>query len=66
MKSICMNYSDQSEMSAALIDLVESGANLLRAVDCLLRDMQTLSTLSSELNVDGSLLCTLFIEYVMC
>ncbi|XP_064385034.1 uncharacterized protein LOC135333939 isoform X4 [Halichondria panicea] len=37
---------DQSEETAALVDLVENGANLLRAVDCLLRDIHTLSGVS--------------------
>ncbi|XP_064384761.1 uncharacterized protein LOC135333677 isoform X2 [Halichondria panicea] len=40
------NCLDQSEETAALVDLVENGANLLRAVDCLLRDMRTLSGVS--------------------
>ncbi|XP_064385275.1 uncharacterized protein LOC135334138 [Halichondria panicea] len=39
---------DQSEETAALIDLVENGANLLRAVDRLLRDMHTLSGVSGN------------------
>ncbi|XP_064385250.1 uncharacterized protein LOC135334123 isoform X3 [Halichondria panicea] len=38
--------TDQSEETAALVDLVENGANLLRAVDCLLRDIHTLSGVS--------------------
>ncbi|XP_064385076.1 uncharacterized protein LOC135333972 [Halichondria panicea] len=37
---------DQSDETAALVDLVENGANLLRAVDCLLRDIHTLSGVS--------------------
>ncbi|XP_064384971.1 uncharacterized protein LOC135333882 isoform X4 [Halichondria panicea] len=39
---------DQSEETAALVDLVENGANLLRAVDCLLRDIHTLSGVSGN------------------
>ncbi|XP_064384769.1 uncharacterized protein LOC135333680 isoform X3 [Halichondria panicea] len=34
---------DQSEEAAALVDLVENGANLLRAVDLALREIDTLS-----------------------
>ncbi|XP_064389781.1 uncharacterized protein LOC135337743 [Halichondria panicea] len=37
---------DQSEETAALVDLVDNGANLLRVVDCLLRDIRTLSGVS--------------------
>ncbi|XP_064389780.1 uncharacterized protein LOC135337741 isoform X5 [Halichondria panicea] len=37
---------DQSEETAALVDLVDNGANLLRTVDCLLRDIRTLSGVS--------------------
>ncbi|XP_064384980.1 uncharacterized protein LOC135333886 isoform X2 [Halichondria panicea] len=37
---------DQSDETAALVDLVENGANLLRTVDCLLRDIHTLSGVS--------------------
>ena len=48
---------DHSEKSAALDDLVESGARLLRAVDCLLRYMQTLRVLRGEFNCDISCLC---------
>ncbi|XP_064385255.1 uncharacterized protein LOC135334125 isoform X2 [Halichondria panicea] len=40
--------TDQSEETAALVDLVENGANLLRAVDCLLRDIHTLSGVSGN------------------
>ncbi|XP_064404111.1 uncharacterized protein LOC135349511 isoform X2 [Halichondria panicea] len=39
---------DQSDETAALVDLVENGANLLRAVDCLLRDIHTLSGVSGN------------------
>ena len=38
-----MVYTDQSEEAAALVDLVENGANLLRAVDLALREIDTLS-----------------------
>ncbi|XP_064384748.1 uncharacterized protein LOC135333670 isoform X2 [Halichondria panicea] len=41
-------HEDQSEETAALVDLVENGANLLRAVDCLLRDIHTLSAVSGN------------------
>ncbi len=47
-------YTDQSEETAALVDLVENGANLLRAVDCLLRDMRTLSGVSGECTLSES------------
>ncbi len=40
---ISMVYTDQSEEAAALVDLVENGANLLRAVDLALREIDTLS-----------------------
>ncbi|XP_064384751.1 uncharacterized protein LOC135333672 isoform X2 [Halichondria panicea] len=40
------NCLDRSEETVALVDLVENGANLLRAVDCLLRDIHTLSGFS--------------------
>ena len=40
--------TDQAEKIAALVDLVESGTGLLRTVDYLLRDMQTLSVVVSE------------------
>ncbi len=38
-----LNDTDQSEETAALVDLVESGANLLRTVDSLLKDVQRLT-----------------------
>ena len=40
--------TDQSEKVAALEDLVEGGANLLRTVDGLLRDIQTLGDIDIE------------------
>ena len=40
--------TDQSEETAALVDLVESGAGLLRTVDRLLRDMKILSAVDGE------------------
>ena len=40
---------DQSEETAALMDLIESGTNLLRTIVHLLKDVQTLSEMSSEL-----------------
>ena len=43
-----LSFSDQSEETAALADLVENGANLLRSVDCLLTDIHTLSGFSGE------------------
>ncbi len=45
---LILNDTDQLEETAALVDLVENGANLLRAVDCLLRDIHTLSGVSGE------------------
>ncbi len=45
---LILNDTDQLEETAALVDLVENGANLLRAVDCLLRDIRTLSGVSGE------------------
>ena len=39
---------DQSEETAALVDLVESGASLLRTVNNLLEDLQTLSAVNSK------------------
>ena len=48
MLALILNGTDQSEETAALVDLVENGANLLRAVDCLLRDIHTLSGVSGE------------------
>ena len=50
MLALILNGTDQSEETAALVDLVENGANLLRAVDCLLRDIHTLSGVSGEFN----------------
>ena len=43
-----MVRTDQSKETAALVDLVKNGANLMRAVDCLLRDIRTLSGVSGE------------------
>ena len=40
--------TDQSEETDALVNLVESGADLLKTVSCLLRDMQTLSVVESK------------------
>ena len=56
MLALILNGTDQSEETAALVDLVENGANLLRAVDCLLRDIHTLSAVSGK--------CTLLSESV--
>ncbi len=50
MLALILNGTDQSEETAALVDLVENGANLLRAVDSLLRDIRTLSGVSGEYN----------------
>ena len=41
---------DKSEEKAALIDLVEGGAGLFRSVDCLLKDIQKLSGISTGEN----------------
>ena len=45
---LLFNVTDQSEETAALVDLVENGANLLRSVDSLLKDIHTLSGFSGE------------------
>ena len=42
--------TDQSEETAALVDLVESGAGLLRTVDGLFRDMRILSDVGASVN----------------
>ncbi|XP_064384780.1 uncharacterized protein LOC135333688 [Halichondria panicea] len=49
---------DQSEETAALVDLVENGANLLRAVDCLLRDIHTLSGVSGNAGYSVLMSCS--------
>ena len=54
ISSLILNGTDQSEKTAALVDLVENGANLLRAVDCLLRDIHTLSGVSGEYTLSES------------
>ena len=54
MLALILNGTDQSEETAALVDLVENGANLLRAVDCLLRDIHTLSGVSGEFTLSES------------
>ena len=41
-----LNDTDQSEETAALVDLVETGANLLRTVDSLLKDVRTFNEIS--------------------
>ncbi len=43
-----LNNTDQCEETAALIDLVESGTNLLRTVDFLLLDVQRVSEISDS------------------
>ncbi len=58
MLALILNGTDQSDETAALVDLVENGANLLRVVDCLLRDIHTLSGVSGE--------CTLFVRVMLC
>ncbi len=52
---ISMVYTDQSEEAAALVDLVENGAKLLRAVDLALREI----TLSGKCTL--SELCCVYI-----
>ncbi len=52
-----MNVIDQSD-PAALVDLVESGANLLNTVNYLLKDVRTVSEIS------GSRKCTSTSMYV--
>ena len=42
--------TDQLEETAALVDLVESGVNLLKTVDCVFRDLQTLSAVGACVN----------------
>ncbi len=46
--SLILNGTDQSEETAALVDLVENGANLLRTVVSLLRDINTLNAVNGE------------------
>ena len=58
MLALILNGTDRSEETVALVDLVENGANLLRAVDCLLRDIHTLSGFSGE--------CTLIVRIMLC
>ncbi len=52
--ALILNGTDQSEETAALVYLVENGANLLRVVDCLLRDIHTLSGVSGECTLSES------------
>ncbi len=52
------NVADQSEETATLVDLVESGANLLNTVNYLLKDVCTVSEIS------GSRKCTSKSMYV--
>ncbi len=59
MLALILVGTDQSEETAALVDLVENGANLLRAVDCLLRDIHTLSEVSGEYTLSES--CYVFV-----
>ena len=40
--------ADQSEETAALVDLVESGASLLNTIDSLLKDIYTLSEIAAK------------------
>ena len=54
MLALILNGTDQSEETAALVDLVDNGANLLRTVDCLLRDIRTLSGVSGEFTLSES------------
>ena len=54
MLALILNGTDQSDETAALVDLVENGANLLRAVDCLLRDIHILSGVSGEFTLSES------------
>ncbi len=41
-----LNDTDRCEEIAALVDLVECGTNLLRTVNSLLKDIQTLNEIS--------------------
>ncbi len=61
MLALILNGTDQSEETAALVDLVEDGANLLRAVDCLLRDIHTVNGVSGECTLSES--CCHGVEY---
>ncbi|XP_064388689.1 uncharacterized protein LOC135336766 isoform X2 [Halichondria panicea] len=51
----CQN---QSEETAALVDLVENGANLLRSVDSLLKDIHTLSGFSGNAGYNVLVRCS--------
>ena len=51
--------ADKSEKIAALEDLVESGDNLLRTVDSLLKDIQTLGDI--DIDSKHSLICASYI-----
>ena len=41
-------YVDQSEKTAALVDLVESGTSLLKTIDSLLKDINTISDIDAK------------------
>ncbi len=45
-----LNNTDLSEETAALVDLVENGAYLLRTVDSILKDVNTVSEISGSIS----------------
>ncbi len=52
------DVTDQSEERTALVDLVESGASLLNTMNCLLKNVHTVSKIS------GSRKCTSTSTYI--
>ncbi len=58
--------TDQSEETAALVDLVDNGANLLKAVDCLLRDIHTLNGVSGKWTLIVRVMSVSLISCTLC